>query len=181
MPHNLVLLSPATRVNDCFVSDTDINASLPVNVKKNALVAGNPNDPNTRFQAEFYKKIACDIVSETVFNYPYPYISEKILRPIACKRMFIVLGPCGILELLKQKGFQTFGDFINEEYDQITDPKERFIRVVSEIKNLCNTPLSSIQYYIRTNSAKFEHNFTHLKKLQELELQQIADKFDIKL
>jgi hypothetical protein len=179
MPHNIIQVSPFVRANDLFVLIPGIDASAPPESISHPLISGGPNDTNTRFQADFYKHIACDIVVETVFDYPYPYISEKTLRSFACKRMLILLGPVGSLRLLKEKGFKTFDDIIDEEYDNMQDPIQRFNAVVSEIKKFCNTPLDTIKDYIKENSDKFENNFLNLKNLQELELQKIAHKFDI--
>jgi hypothetical protein len=180
MPHNIIQVSPVTRVNDLFVLTSEIDASAPASSISHPLITGGRGDRTTRFQADFYKHVACDIVVETVFKYPYPYISEKTLRPFACKRMLILLGPAGTLNLLKKKGFKTFNDIINEEYDSIQDPTQRFNAVVLEIKKLCNTPLDTVKAYIKENSSKFEHNFLTLKNLQELELQKIAHQFNIK-
>jgi hypothetical protein len=179
MAHNIICLAPQTRVNDLFVHGHQIDAQLPVSSITHPLITGGPNDPVTRFQAEFYKHIACDIVVETVFDYPYPYVSEKSLRAFACKRMMIVLGPVGVLELLRSKGFKTFGDIIDESYDKITNPTNRFNAVTTEIKKICNTPIDTIKNYMRENSHKFEHNFLTLKNLQKTEIQQIACQFNI--
>jgi hypothetical protein len=179
MPRNIIKLSPATRVNDLFVVDSSVDATEPTESVYHPLITAGPNDQDTRFQANFYQHVACDIVVETVFNYPYPYISEKTLRAFACKRMLIVLGPVGVLKLLRSKGFQTFNDIIDESYDHISDPIERLHAVVSEIKKFCNTPLDTIKTYMQGNADKFEHNFLTLKNLQQLELQQIAQQFNI--
>lgn len=179
MAHNIILLSPLTRVNDRFVLN-EIDTSKPTENIRHPLITGWPNDNNTRFQADFYKHIACDIVVETVFNYPYPYVSEKSLRSFACKRMMIVLGAPGVLKLLRYKGFETFSEIINEDYDNIINPIDRFNAVRLEVEKICNTPLNTIKTYMREYSQKFEHNFLNLKKLQQIELQQIAQQFDIK-
>jgi len=179
MPHNIIQITPFTRVNDLFVSAPDIDASIPTSNVSNPLITSGPNSKDTRFQADFYKHIACDIVVETVFDYPYPYVSEKSLRAFACKRMMVVLGAPGVLKLLRSKGFETFGDIIDESYDTITDPIDRFNAVRTEVEKICNTPLDTIKTYIREHSHKFEHNFLNLKKLQQAELQQIAQRFDI--
>jgi hypothetical protein len=179
MSHNIITLSPMSRVNDLFVHSLEIDSNLPLANVYHPLITSGPNSAETRFQANFYKHIACDVVVETAFNYPYPYVSEKTLRAFACKRMLIVLGSAGVLDLLKSKGFKTFDDIIDESYDNITDPIQRFNAVVLEIKKICNTPLDVIKNYIRENSNKFEHNFLNLKNLQEYELQEIAQKFNI--
>ena len=176
---NLIEVLPKTTINDQFVSDNSIDASSPGNVDiRHPLITG--FNSHTRYQADFYKYVAVDIVVETVINYPYPYISEKTLRPLACKRMLIILGAPGTLKLLKSKGFVTFDDFINESYDDIQDPPARFKAVEKEIKKICDTPLEDIKDYMKNNSEKFEHNFSVLVNLQNTELKQIAEKLDIK-
>lgn len=179
MPHNIITLSPATRVNDLFVLHSEINATRPDATCLHPLISGTPNDSHTRFQAEFYKHAACDIVVETVFDYPYPYISEKTLRSFACKRMLIVMGPQGVLQLLKAKGFMTFDDIIDEDYDAIRDPLTRYTTVIKEIKKFCSLSLEDIKHYMKQNTNKFNHNFDVLQNLQKKELHQIAKQLDI--
>ncbi|MEK9696490.1 MAG: hypothetical protein VW270_12035 [Candidatus Poseidoniales archaeon] len=179
---NIINLTPKTRINDHWVTDDSINATPPACKNfKHPMITGEPNDFDTRYQADFYKYIAVDIVVETVINYPYAYVSEKTLRSFACKRMFIVLGAAGTLELLHSKGFYTFNDFIDESYDQIKDPMQRFKAVEKEIKRLCDLPLEDIKSYMEKNYEKFDHNFKTLCNLQQVELQQIARDHNITL
>lgn len=177
---HILYITPFTRINDEFITGNFPIDASPVN--KNILspiVEGGPNSSKFRFQADFYKKIACDVVSETVLNYPYPYISEKTLRPIACKRMFIILGAPYTLELLHSKGFQTFDDLVDETYDTILDPEERFLAVVSEVEKLCEKPTEEIVEYLRSIKSRLEHNFNILKNLENTEIQELKTRFDI--
>lgn len=177
---HILCLTPFTRINDEFITGNFPIDASPVN--KNILspiVEGGPNSSKFRFQADFYKKIACDVVSETVLNYPYPYISEKTLRPIACKRMFIILGAPYTLELLHSKGFQTFDDLVDETYDTILDPEERFLAVVNEVEKLCEKPTEEIVEYLRSIKSRLEHNFNILKNLENTEIQELKTRFDI--
>jgi hypothetical protein len=163
-----------TRVNDRFVYDDSIDATPIYHDMISDEIPGDMNEWGTRYQADFYKKFALDIVTETVLNYPYPVITEKTLRPIACKRMFIVLGPPGCLDLLRQKGFMTFDDFIDEDYDNIQDPKQRFQAVVRSVQDFMSMPLEQIKQYYSDNQIKFNHNFQTLQKLRSIEYQQIC-------
>lgn len=168
--HNLLLVNPVTRVNDLFVNDDSIDADSVQSPRRCSIVDSPPNSPATRYQADFFQKIACDLVVETVLDYPYPYITEKTLRPIACKRMFMVVGPCGILKLLKSKGFSTFDNIIDESYDNIENPADRLKKVISEAKKFCDRPLIEIVQYLTSNQHRLETNFQVLMHLQEQEL-----------
>jgi len=124
------------------------------------LIKGKSNDVNET--NSFYKNIAIDLVSETCYHYPGPYLSEKTLRPILHKRMFILVAPPGTLSLLKQTGYQTFSPFINEEYDEIHDPWDRMIAIVDEVERLCNIPIDQIKQAMYQHQEILEHNYNHL-------------------
>jgi hypothetical protein len=176
--HNLLIPSPLTRVNDFFSRDASIDASPVLAPKKTPIVQSLPNSLKTRYQADFYQQIACDLVVETVFDYPYPYISEKTLRPIACKRMFIVLGPSGLLSLLHAKGFTTFNDIIDESYDNVLDPTERFKLVITEVRKFCDLSPKDIRQYLKKNQQKIDSNFYTLINLQQRELQDLTSQLN---
>lgn len=172
----ILLPENITRVNDTFIHDDSIDATPIDHDVTHALIEGHPRSMKFMFQADFYKHFALDIVTETVFDYPYPYISEKTTRPIACKRMFIILGPARILDLLTAKGFDTFGDFINADYDRIADPIERFRAVVNLIVSFVDRPLEEIKEFYRQNQERFENNFQNLISLRDRELRELEQK-----
>ena len=140
------------------------------------IISGARRDIATRHQANFYKHIGVDIVTETVYNYPYPYITEKTLRPIACKRLFIVIGVPGTLALLQSKGFKTFSDVIDESYDTIQDPHERFYQLQKTIKDFVSQPIANIIDCVKSKTLVLEHNFEVLKSLETIELRKLNDK-----
>ena len=170
--HHYIYTNPESRINDNWANST-VDAA-PVNKNfKHCLITGFSNDHSTRFQANFYTSIALDLVTETVYNYPYPYISEKTLRPIASKRMFIIIGAAHTLCLLQDKGFQTFSDVIDERYDQIKNPVDRWYALEIAIKSFLVKPLSEIQDILLSQQTKLEHNFKILKDLQNTELKNV--------
>lgn len=175
---SILKLSPTTRVNDNFDHRGIIDAA-PINCNiYHPTVQGLPNEPRFRYQAGFYQQIACDIVVETVFDYPYPYITEKTFRSLACKRMFVLVAPSGCLSLLKKLGFQTFEDIIDESYDDIADAHNRYNCVIDAIKKFCQLPLEEIKTYMIKHSDKFEHNFQTLISLEQQQLQNLSNKLD---
>jgi hypothetical protein len=167
---NLVSPIPWSRINDQWVRTSRVDARPAEQTITHPLIS---NRKSINLYADFYSNIALDIVTETAFHYPYPYISEKTLRPVVSKRMFIILGPANTLKTLHNKGFETFGDFINEDYDSIHDPEERFLLVVQEIERFCQHDLSKIKQYYLNNQQKFEHNSNRLSQLHQEELKQL--------
>lgn len=120
-------------------------------------------NPYGRYFEPEYRKFALDIVTETEFDYPYPFFTEKILRPLASKRMFIVAGPCGLLAHLKDLGFKTFGSFIDESYDSITDPSDRMLAVLEEVDRLSSIPLDKFKEKMLEYSSVLDHNQKHIE------------------
>jgi hypothetical protein len=87
-----------------------------------------------------YHRCAIDVVLETLFDDTRLHLTEKTLRPIACGKPFILLSTPGALDLLRDYGFQTFGDYIDENYDQISDPVTRLHAVIASMKNIARRP-----------------------------------------
>ena len=87
-----------------------------------------------------YKNSAIDIVLETVFDRNKIQLTEKILRPIACGKPFILVSEKGSLEYIKSYGFKTFDTLIDEDYDSISDPEKRLYAIVETMKKFSQIP-----------------------------------------
>jgi hypothetical protein len=163
---------PLTRVNDKLLLKNGNTMPLTDSVKS-PLIPGGPNDSSNRFQSDFFQFFGLDIVTETLFNHPYPYITEKTMRPITSKRPFIVLGGAGILTLLQRKGFKTFNSIIDESYDAISDYSDRFDAVCDSINKFVSQPIEKIKQDVESVIDILEHNFRHYLILEDLELSQL--------
>lgn len=169
MKSYLVTDSP-TRINDRFLSDNStIRCEAPAVNYKDPIIQGSPNF-DFRWQAEFYQKVGVDIVTETVFQYPYPFITEKTYRPMASLRPFIMVGSYHTLDFLKSIGFKTFSSIIDESYDDILDPEKRFKTVCNSIKVFVTKPIEQIQKDLFSIEQILLHNQAHLYQLIDSEL-----------
>lgn len=164
---------PWTRINDEWI-DIDIPCDPITEPRYHSLIQGDSRDWTQRFQPTFYRNFAVDIVSETAYNYPYPYVSEKTLRPIACKRLFIIIGPAHMLALLRRKGFATFADYIDESYDGIEDPNQRFRCVQNAIADFVTRPLEDLRATVTACVPRLELNFRCLQQLEQTEIKQLS-------
>ena len=52
------------------------------------------------------------------------------------QRMFIMFAPQHTLRFIKSLGFDTFDSIIDESYDDIADPRERFDRAFDQVEYL---------------------------------------------
>ena len=108
----------------------------------------------------FLNKAAFNIVSETVFDYPFPNYSEKTIQSLLSKRPFIMIGSCRNLRHLRDKGFKTFGYIINESYDDIEDPNERLEAVMQLVLELSKKPQKQLNDMVYAVKDVLIHNYS---------------------
>lgn len=74
------------------------------------------------------------LVTETIFDYPHSFRTEKIYKPILMAHPFVVAANRGYLKDLQNAGFQTFNSIIDESYDQIDCPHTRLERIIETVR-----------------------------------------------
>jgi|ETNvirnome_6_100_1030635.scaffolds.fasta_scaffold00586_4 hypothetical protein len=99
-----------------------------------------------------------NIVTETDYEQIAYTLTEKTLKPILQLQPFIIVGGVGALQYLKECGYQTFPEIINEEYDNIVNNRERYRYLFSEIHRLCNVSLDEWDDMYRRVWDKLIHN-----------------------
>ena len=68
------------------------------------------------------------------------FATEKTFKPIAYFHPFMILGPQGILQYLRDEGYQTFPEMFDETYDFIENHVDRFNAVVAQVEAWKNKP-----------------------------------------
>lgn len=103
-----------------------------------------PNQHQSSASADYnhqdYMVSGIEVVLETLFDDTRWHLTEKALRPIACGKPFILASTAGSLQYLRSYGFETFRNYINEDYDLLTDPKERLQAIVLEMQRIASLP-----------------------------------------
>lgn len=99
------------------------------------------------------------IVGETRFEDPAIFFSEKTYKPLMLRKPIIFLGQPGSLEALRNLGFKTFDPFIDESYDQISDPQLRIRAVADEIARLNTLDPAEFSKLLGSMEEACEHNF----------------------
>jgi hypothetical protein len=187
-PPDLIQLSTNTRINhNWLVKNQNLKESLAAlpddfifkNFHEDVIddVIGPVSNNCTLSQKAFLH-----VVTETVYNYPTTYISEKTIKPIISKRPFIIVGPSGSVDNLRSIGFKTFGDFWSEEYDDILDPDERIMAIadiiewicsksINDLRNLCVSMQDVLNYNFNFYVSQFKKN--EYKKLTKFCIQNV--------
>jgi hypothetical protein len=83
------------------------------------------------------------VVTETVFEYPYSFRTEKIWKPIAMAHPWIAVANAGYYRDMRHLGFKTFDPFIDESFDLIDHSQTRIERIADVVKDLCSQNLTS--------------------------------------
>jgi hypothetical protein len=108
---------------------------------------------------EIYNQSAYSIVAETATINDYNFYTEKIIKPILAKRLFICFSSVNYLKNLRSLGFKTFDNVIDESYDQEVNPDIRFQKAFDQVLYLCNQEQTIILDQIKEIT---EHNYNLL-------------------
>lgn len=86
-------------------------------------------NPANNINLEIYNKCMLSVVSETYFDEPGLYFSEKIFKPISVGSPQLVLGQAHAISYIKDK-FNIDLNFsgIDSSFDEVENHKERFIK-----------------------------------------------------
>jgi hypothetical protein len=118
--------------------------------------------PNHSFSLSAVKETQesfCYIVTETCFWERKYHLTEKIFKPIISRMPFILAGPAHNLKYLREYGFQTFGQWIDESYDDIEDPVARLTAITDAIKGICYHSLEDLEQILQEMTPVLEHNY----------------------
>jgi hypothetical protein len=126
---------------------------------------------------EHYSSTFFSVISET--SLVNCFITEKIYKPIANLHPFILIGPPGILTLLRSKGYQTFPEMFNESYDSELDPVKRINLVLDEIEKFVNLSAKEKREKFKSIKDKLEFNKSlYIRTARDTKAKDFIDMFD---
>jgi hypothetical protein len=102
------------------------------------------------------------LVTETVFDYPYTFRTEKIWKPICIGHPWIVTSNAGYYKDMRDIGYRTFGHLIDESFDTIDNNQDRLTRIAAVVADLCKQDLVS---FITAAQDVCKYNQQHLAEL----------------
>jgi hypothetical protein len=75
-----------------------------------------------------------------------------------------MVGPAGSLAALREDGYQTFGDFWNEGYDDIVDHQDRMTAVMDVIQDIAGWSDAAFNSFMKDSEMICEFNLALLQK-----------------
>lgn len=88
----------------------------------------------------------CNLVLETFFDADGSkgtFISEKTFKAIRHAQPFVVFGTPNTLVTLRELGYRTYDNYIDNTYDTELDNTERFVKLISTVNKLSQLDLHS--------------------------------------
>lgn len=108
---------------------------------------------------ELYDSTLVNLVTETFYNknafnsVSEMFITEKTYKPFVAYQLPIIIGPKGIVQKLRDIGFDMFDDIIDHSYDQLDD-KQRVFGAIDSLKVLMENNLTDLNSITRKRRIK---------------------------
>jgi hypothetical protein len=110
---------------------------------------------------EVYNQTAYSVIAETNFSNHYSFYTEKTVKPILGRRLFVSLSGQYALKNLRALGFKTFDNVLDESYDEIEDFRDRSNAVMDQVAQLSKQDQADILEQIRPIC---DHNYSHMMR-----------------
>jgi len=163
---DLCLTSNLSRINDQLILTREQRTIMLKWVDKltkhrSSILEGNPNEHDSKYQANFLQLALWNVVTETVGEYPYSYFTEKTWKAVLTKRPFILLGGHHSLNQIKNLGFKTFDRWIDESYDNQKYFAGRCDVALRALSKFCHYDQNQLQNIALEMQDILEYNFDH--------------------
>jgi hypothetical protein len=126
-------------------------------------------------KAEPYIDTYFSVVTETVFDYPYSFRTEKIWKPVAMGHPWIAATSCGYYRDLHNLGFKTFGHLIDESFDLVENSQDRMCCVNQVVQDLCTQDLTQ---FLSAAQEVCKYNQQHLIETREQEIKSFPTRLE---
>ena len=114
--------------------------------------------PDNLFSESF-----CNIVIESQFDVDGSggvFITEKTFKPIKHGQLFFIAGAAGSLQRLRDLGYRVFDEVLDNSYDLVLDPTQRWLRLRDSILRAKKQGLHSLYQQAIPDLIHNQHLFT---------------------
>ena len=106
------------------------------------------------------------------------HLTEKVWKPISTFQPFILISTKNNLKKLREWGFRTFGDFIDESYYELDTYEERIKIINKEIIRLCGMSRKELDDWYWSMEDILVHNSENLTKFIDMEYNKLQKVFE---
>lgn len=104
------------------------------------------------------------VVTETVFDYPHSFRTEKIAKPLTQGHPWIAVANAGFYRDMHDLGFQTFSPVIDESFDTIDNGADRIARIAAVVDDLCSQDMLQL---LAACESVCKYNQQHLRTMSQ--------------
>ncbi len=119
---------------------------------------------------EIYNRTWFSVICETLGSGKIFLAAEKVSKCLHARRLFVLFGIKHYLKFYQDWGFATFGDVIDESYDNIDNDIERWQAAYQQVQYLCTQNLETL---IPSLKPRLDHNHNRLVELYHEKKQQM--------
>ena len=105
------------------------------------------------------------LIQETEMQTSTNRYTEKTIKAIQTKQIFLLAGNYQTLKLLRKDGFKTFDGIVDESYDDIEDRDLRIQAITKEVQRLCLLSDKEWDDIYKSAATILNYNLSHLKNL----------------
>ncbi len=98
--------------------------------------------------------------------------AEKMAKCFQARRLFVVFAIQGFLQHYRDWGFETFGDIIDESYDNEPDDVLRWSKAFDQVRWLCSQDLPAL---LKKLQPRLEHNHHRLYEFEREKRQELQN------
>jgi hypothetical protein len=121
---------------------------------------------------EIYNRTWFSLVCET-FGHGRTFLSaEKTAKCFQARRLFVVFAISGFLKQYRDRGFETFGDVIDETYDNEKHAITRWDRAFKQVQWLCSQDLPALLQKLKP---RLDHNHNRLYEFEREKRQELQN------
>ncbi len=102
------------------------------------------------------------VITETLYEQPGIFLSEKAYKPFLSCQPFVLCGQTGTVNVLRLQGYDVYDNWINHEYDNIKDNKERMRVLGNEIIRLNSLSHKEWTMMLKEMLPTIKKNLKHL-------------------
>jgi hypothetical protein len=121
---------------------------------------------------EIYNRTWFSIVCETLSSGRVFLSAEKMGKCLHARRLFVVFAIQGFLQHYRDWGFETFGDVLDESYDQEANELTRWTKAFEQVQWLCKQDLPALLQKLRP---RLDHNHHRLYKFEKEKRQELQN------
>jgi hypothetical protein len=132
------------------------------------------------FQPKFLQYALIYLVTETVADYPYPYLSEKTFKGFLIKRPMIIWGAPNSIKRVQELGFKTWDSFWDESYDSITSTSNRLKAICNIIEDMSKLNINQLQDICIKMQDVLEYNYRwYVNDFADKQLEKLVQDSDV--